>query len=174
MTSYDFSEVYWYSGLQALFVTVFHTSVDLLCKKIMQKQLFAQIFQWRLFIFISRASKWGTLKSAGNPRCAVHADIHSICTARPRPGSAAGVRVSPTSDTWQSVAILMNRPHCFLSNHTVGCCNINCGCLSQIRREKICFASEVSIFLLYFLRDCSYFDGTFGQLFTLRPLDFLF
>ena len=67
--------------------------------------------QWRLFIIISRASKWGTLKSAGNPRCAVHAEIHLICTARPRPGPAAGVRVSPTSDTCQSVAILMNRRH---------------------------------------------------------------
>ena len=33
MTSEDFSEVYWYSGLQALSVTVFQTSVDLLCKK---------------------------------------------------------------------------------------------------------------------------------------------
>ena len=32
MTSEDFSEVYWYSGLQALFVTVFQTSVDFLCK----------------------------------------------------------------------------------------------------------------------------------------------
>ena len=38
---------------------------------------------------------------------------------------------------------------CFLSNHTVGCCNINFSCLSQIRREKFCFASNVSIFLLY-------------------------
>ena len=63
----------------------------------------------RLFIIISRASKWRTLKSAGNRRCAVHAETHSICTARPRPGPAAGVRVSPTSDTCQSVAILMNR-----------------------------------------------------------------
>ena len=33
MTSEDFAEVYFYSGLQALFVTVFQTSVDLLCKK---------------------------------------------------------------------------------------------------------------------------------------------
>ena len=33
MTSEDFSDVYKYSGLQALFVTVFQTSVDLLCKK---------------------------------------------------------------------------------------------------------------------------------------------
>ena len=32
MTSEDFSEVYWYSGLQALFVTVFLTSVDFLSK----------------------------------------------------------------------------------------------------------------------------------------------
>ena len=67
--------------------------------------------QWRLFIFISRESKWGTLQSAGNPRCAVPAEIHSICTDRPRPGPAAGLQVSPTSDTSQSVAILMNRPH---------------------------------------------------------------
>ena len=67
--------------------------------------------QWLLFIFISRVSKWGTLKSAGNPRWAAHAEIHSICTDRPRPGPAAGVGVSPTSDTGQSVAILMNRRH---------------------------------------------------------------
>ena len=33
MTSEDFSDVYKYNGLQALFVTVFQTSVDLLCKK---------------------------------------------------------------------------------------------------------------------------------------------
>ena len=33
MTSEDFSDVYKYSGLQALFVTVFQTPVDLLCKK---------------------------------------------------------------------------------------------------------------------------------------------
>ena len=68
--------------------------------------------QWRLFIIISRASKWRTLKSAGNPRCAVHAEIHLTCTDRPRPGPATGARVSPTSDTCQSVAILMNRRHC--------------------------------------------------------------
>ena len=67
--------------------------------------------QWRLFIFISRESKWGTLQSAGNPRCAVPAEIHSIGTDRPPPGPAAGLQVSPTSDTSQSVAILMNRPH---------------------------------------------------------------
>ena len=28
----------------------------------------------------------------------------------------------------------------------VGCCNMTFSCLSQIRREKICFASNVSIF----------------------------
>ena len=67
-------------------------------------------FHWRLFIFISRESKWGTLKSAGNPRCAVPAERHSICTDRRRPGPAAALQVSPTSDTCQSVAILMNRP----------------------------------------------------------------
>ena len=65
-----------------------------------------------LFIFISRESKWGTLKSAVNPRCAVPAESHSICTDRRQPGSAAALQVSPTSDTCQSVAILMNRPHC--------------------------------------------------------------
>ena len=68
-------------------------------------------FEWRLFIFISRESKWGTLKSAGNPRCAVPAESRSICTDQRRPGPAAALKVSPTSDTCQSVAILMNRPH---------------------------------------------------------------
>ena len=62
---------------------------------------------------------------------------------------------------------------CFLSNHTVGCRNINFSRLSQIRREKFCCASNVSIFLLYFLRDCSCLDATFGQLFTLRAPIFL-
>ena len=33
MTSENISDVYKYSGLQALLVTVFKTSVDLLCKK---------------------------------------------------------------------------------------------------------------------------------------------
>ena len=40
--------------------------------------------------------------------------------------------------------------NCFLSDHTVGCCNITFSCLFQIRREKFCFASNVFIFLLYF------------------------
>ena len=39
---------------------------------------------------------------------------------------------------------------CFLSDHTVGCCNISFSCLSQMRREKFCYASNVFIFLLYF------------------------
>ena len=56
---------------------------------------------WHLFIIISRESKWGTLKSAGNPRCAVPAEIHSICTDRRDLGPAAGLQVSPTSDTCQ-------------------------------------------------------------------------
>ena len=56
-------------------------------------------------------SKWGTLKSAGNPRCAVPAESRSICTDRRRSSPAAALQVSPTSDTCQSVAILMNRPH---------------------------------------------------------------
>ena len=33
MTSEDFSDVYKYSGLKALLVTVFEASIDLLCKK---------------------------------------------------------------------------------------------------------------------------------------------
>ena len=39
-----------------------------------------KVNKWRLFIFISRESKWGTLQSAGNRRCAVPAEIHSIYT----------------------------------------------------------------------------------------------
>ena len=82
--SEDSSEVYWNSGLQALFVTVFQTSVDFLCKT--------------------------SYKSSS----------------------------------------LLGYFDCFQSNHIVGCCNINFSDLSQIRREKICFASNVSTFLLYF------------------------
>ena len=65
--------------------------------------------------------------------------------------------------------------NCFLSDHTVGCCNISFSCLSQIRREKFCFSSNVFIFLLYFFAWLQLFDATFGQLFTLRPpIFFLF
>ena len=80
----DFSNVYKCSGLQALFVAVFYTSVDLLCKN--------------------------SYKSSS----------------------------------------LLGYFDCFQSNHTVGCCNINFRSLYQIKREKFCFASSVSIFLLYF------------------------
>ena len=67
------------------------------------------------FIHLYLARKQvGELQSAGNPRCAVPAEIHWICTNRPRPGPAAGLQVSPTSDTSQPVAILMNRPHYIL------------------------------------------------------------
>ena len=83
-TSEDFSEVYWYSGLQALFVTVFQTSVDLLCKKSYKSSSLLRYFD------------------------------------------------------------------CLLLNHTVRCCNINFSCLSQIRIEKFCFASNFCKFLLYF------------------------
>ena len=34
--------------------------------------------QWRLFIFFSRESKWGTLQSAGNLRCADPAEIREV------------------------------------------------------------------------------------------------
>ena len=37
---------------------------------------------------------------------------------------------------------------CFQSNHIVGCCNINFSDLSQIRREKFCFPSNVSTFFV--------------------------
>ena len=63
---------------------------------------------------------------------------------------------------------------CFLSNDTVGCCNVNFSCLSQIRKEKICFATNVSIFCCTILHDCSCLHATFGQFFTLRPPNFLF
>ena len=78
MTSQDFSDVFWYSGLQALFVAVCRTSVNLLCKK-------------------SR----------------------------------------------QSISLLWYL-NCFLSNHSVGCCSISVSCLSQIRREKFRFASNIN------------------------------
>ena len=77
------------------------------------------LFKWRLFIIISRESKWGTLKSAGNPRCAGPAESHSICTDRRQPVLTAGLQVCPTSDTCQSVAILMNRCHCLKFSTTL-------------------------------------------------------
>ena len=107
MTSEDFSDVYKYGGLQALFVTAIsrplQISVDLLCKKSYESSSLLGYFDF------------------------------------------------------------------FQSNPTVGCCNINFSGLSQIRRGKICFASNVSVFLLYLLRECSCFVATFGQLFILQP-----
>ena len=108
MTGEDFSEVYWYSGLQALFVTVFQTSVDFLCKT--------------------------SYKSSS----------------------------------------LLGYFDCFQSNHTVGCCNINFSDLSQIRRKNFALQAMSLLFCCTFLRDCSCFVATFGQLFTLRPLIFCF
>ena len=106
MTSKGYiSDVDRYSCPQALFVTVFQTSVDLLCK-----------------------------------------------------------------NSYESGSLL-GYLDCFLPNHIVGCCNINCSCLSQTRREKCCHASNVSIpsFCCTFLHDCSCLETTFGQRFTLRP-----
>ena len=101
MTSEEFSEVYWYSGMQEVFVTVFQTSVDHLCKKkIIQEQFLFRYFD------------------------------------------------------------------CFLSNHTVGCCNIN-----SIKEGKVLFWKQcLYIFVVLF---CSCLDATFSQLFTLRTPDFL-
>ena len=84
MSSEAFWEIYWYSGLQALFVTVFHI-------------------------------------------------MSTSCAKKSYKGSS-----------------LLGYFDCFLSDHTVGCYNINFSCLSKIRREKFCFASNVVIFLLYF------------------------
>ena len=109
----NFSDVYGYSGLQALFVAVFQTSVDFLCKN--------------------------SYKSSS----------------------------------------LQGYFNCFLSSHTVGCCSINFSCLSQIRREKFCFASNVSIFLLSFfarlqLSQChvwpTFHPETPSVIFVLAPL----
>ena len=94
----------------------------------------ARADKWRLFIFISRESKWGTLKSAGNPRCAVPAESHSICTDRRRPGPAASLQVSPTSDTCQSVAILMNRPHCSFAKTANVRCNVENSLIQLLRK----------------------------------------
>ena len=54
---------------------------------------FVFLLQWRLLIIISRASKWGTLKSAGNPRssCRNPFDLHWLASARPGRGWCASV-----------------------------------------------------------------------------------
>ena len=99
MTSEDFSEVYWYSGLQALFVTIFQTSVDFLCKT--------------------------SYKSSS----------------------------------------LLGYFDCFQSNH------INFSDLSQIRREKFCFASNVSTFLLYIFARLQLFRRRLQRLANFSPCD---
>ena len=112
MTSEDFSEVYWYSSLQALFVTVLQTSVDFVCKNSCKNSFLLGYFD------------------------------------------------------------------CFLSNHTVGCCNISFSCLSPIKREKFYFPSNVSNFFLYFfarLQLCRChvwptFHPATPQFFVLAPL----
>ena len=55
----------------------------------------------------------GDTQKRGKPemRSSCRNSLDSVCTARPRRGPAADVRVSPTSDTCQSVAILRNRCH---------------------------------------------------------------
>ena len=63
-------------------------------------------------LFRAKASGEHSKARALNPRCAVPAESHSFCTDRRWPCPAAAQQVSPTSDTCQSVAILMNRPHC--------------------------------------------------------------
>ena len=56
-------------------------------KSAMPSPLIQWRYEWRLFIFISRESKWGTLQSAGNPRCAVPAEILDLhWSPWPRPG----------------------------------------------------------------------------------------
>ena len=60
---------------------------------------------------------------------------------------------------------------CFLSNHTVGCCNIN---FSQKEEKNFAFQAMSLYFCCTFLRHCSCFDATFDHLFTLQPPNFFF
>ena len=62
---------------------------------------------------------------------------------------------------------------CCQSNHTMGWCNINFSGLCQIKWEN-CFASSVSILLLYYFAWLQLFHCHVFQLFTLRPLIFCF
>ena len=87
ITSQDFSDVYWYSGLQALFVAVCRTSVNLLCK---------------------------------------------ICR--------------------QSYSLLWHLDRLFpVKPLSVGCCSWSVSCLSQIRREKFRFASNINVSIIMFV-----------------------
>ena len=77
-----------------------------------QDTLIMGIVKRGLFIrIISHAHPWGTLKREQNPECAVYAVNSLDCAERRDNGPAAGLQVSPTSDSCQSVAILMNRHH---------------------------------------------------------------
>ena len=66
------------------------------------------------------------------------AQIDSICTDRSRPGPAAGVRVSPTSDTCQSIAILMNRRHCAIED-CASVCSFMLGMVGYTLKCKLLF-----------------------------------
>ena len=72
--------------------------------------------------YFARKQVGDTQKARGNPRCAVPAEIHSICSDRRDLSSAAGLQVSPTSDTCESVAILMNRRHFLFVSRTKVIC----------------------------------------------------
>ena len=103
---------YWWSHLLNLTTLIHHLpNTNVAFCPVDDARILNSGMEWRLLIIISRESKWGTLKSTGNPRCAVPAESHSICTDRRWLDPAAGLQVSPTSDTCQSVAILMNRRH---------------------------------------------------------------
>ena len=57
---------------------------------------------------------------------------------------------TPCANIYSKPVSLLEYLDSILSNHAVGCCNINFSFLSQIRREKFCFSSKDSIFLLYY------------------------
>ena len=63
-----------------------------------------------LWISLGGKPKWLPLKF-GYHDVMRTSPIHSICTDRRDPGPAASLQVSPSSETCQSVAILMNRRH---------------------------------------------------------------
>ena len=102
MTRGDFSEDYWHSGVQVLFVTVFQTAVNPFCNN--------------------------SLKTGS----------------------------------------LLRYLDGILSSHTVGCCNIIlASCLKQ-EGKNFAFQERTLYLCCNIFRDCSCFDATFGQLFTLH------
>ena len=58
---------------------------------------------------------------------------------------------------------------CFLSDHTVGCCNIKFSSLSQIRREMLCKQCHYIYFGLFCVTAVVSMPPWFSQLFILRP-----